>query len=206
MTCSRPAADSDRSEISRWMAGSLALVLALAAWAADVFEFVPLGGRSLMAKAVAGRGADAEVQALLTGRRSRDDWLAYLRQHTGALGGLKGMDDKQLRTLADYLAHNMPLSGFKAPARTAQADWEKALPPDGRDFTLRYCQGCHIVTVVVTQTRTREAWLGTMGKPSHVQIKLQPAQREALADYLVLNGGIPIEQVPEELRAGGASY
>jgi hypothetical protein len=45
-----------------------------------------------------------------------------------------------------------------------------------------------------------------MNKPSHARIKLSPEQREALASYLVLNGGIPIDDVPEELRAGGASY
>ena len=38
------------------------------------------------------------------------------------------------------------------------------------------------------------------------QIKLTPQQREALASYLVLNAGIPIEQVPPDLRAGGATY
>jgi hypothetical protein len=45
-----------------------------------------------------------------------------------------------------------------------------------------------------------------MNKPSHVEIKLTPQQREALASYLVLNAAIPIDQVPKELRAGGASY
>lgn len=188
------------------LALTLALVMPLAAAAADVFDFVPSGGRTLLAQAIAGRGADAEVTGLLGAKRSRSEWLAYLKGHSGALAGLKGMDDKQLQTLADYLAHNMPQPTIKAPARTTKADWEKVLPADGRDFTLRYCQGCHIVTVVVTQSRTRDAWLGSMGKPSHVQIKLNPAQREALADYLVTNGGIPIDEVPEELRAGGATY
>ena len=66
--------------------------------------------------------------------------------------------------------------------------------------------GCHVITVVVTQSRPKEHWLGTMHKPSHIGIKLTEAQREQLASYLVLNAGIPIDQVPEELRAGGASY
>ncbi|HEX7403118.1 MAG TPA: hypothetical protein VF287_03810, partial [Usitatibacter sp.] len=66
--------------------------------------------------------------------------------------------------------------------------------------------GCHIITVVITQDRSKTAWLGTMGKPSHVRIKLTPAQRDALANYLIVNAAIPIDQVPEELRAGGATY
>lgn len=189
----------------------LALALALlmpmadAAAAADVFDFIPRGGRTLLAQAITGHGADAEVSGLLGAKRSRDEWLAYLKGRSAALAGLKGLDEKQLLTLADYLAHNMP-QPIKAPARTTKADWEKVLPKDGRDFALRYCQGCHIVTVVITQARTRDAWLGTMSKPSHVQIKLDAAQRAALADYLVINGGIPIDEVPEELRAGGATY
>jgi mono/diheme cytochrome c family protein len=185
---------------------ALALVVPWTGWAADVFDFVPAGGRTLLSRALAGRPVDAEVNALLTGKRSRDEWQAYLGGHGSVIKGLQGFDAKQLLTLADYLAHNMPLAAFKPPAKVSQVDWEKALPGDGRDFALRYCQGCHIITVVVTQSRTRDAWLGTMGKPSHVQIKLQPAQRAALADYLVINGGIPIDDVPEELRAGGATY
>ena len=62
------------------------------------------------------------------------------------------------------------------------------------------------MTVVVTQSRAREAWLGTLNKPSHIEVDLTPEEREALSDYLVVNGGIPIEEVPPELRAGGASY
>lgn len=197
---------ADRIGCAPSLLATALLVVASAAWAADVFDFIPLGGRSLLATAVEGHGGDAEVGALLAGRRSRDGWLGYLRQRTGALAGLKGLDEKQLLTLADYLAHSMPQAALKPPARTTQTEWAKVLPPDGRDFALCYCQGCHIITVVVTQQRTREAWLGTMGKPSHVQIKLQAAQREALADYLVINAGIPIDDVPEELRAGGATY
>jgi hypothetical protein len=45
-----------------------------------------------------------------------------------------------------------------------------------------------------------------MNKPSHVEIDTTQAEREALASYLVLNAGIPIDDVPEDLRAGGASY
>jgi hypothetical protein len=60
--------------------------------------------------------------------------------------------------------------------------------------------------VTITQDRTREAWLGTMNKPSHIEISTTQAEREALASYLVLNAGISIEDVPEDLRAGGASY
>jgi hypothetical protein len=81
-----------------------------------------------------------------------------------------------------------------------------AMPPDGRDHVMRHCQSCHIITVTVTQDRSRDAWLRTLGSTSHVEIALTPAEHSEIADYLVLNAGIPIDRIPPELRAGGASY
>lgn len=206
MRVPHPNPDRARGSPVAAFAIALAMVLPIAAWSADVFDFIPSGGRTLLARALANRAADAEVTSLLAGKRSRDEWLAHLRSRRQALPGLQGMTDKQLLTLADYLSFNMPRPTPTAPAPATQASWEKSLPQDGRDFALNYCQGCHIITVVVTQVRTKDAWLGSMGKPSHVQIKLRPEQREALASYLVINAGIPIDDVPEELRAGGATY
>jgi hypothetical protein len=171
-----------------------------------IFDFIPLGGRSLLAKAFESRPPAAEVRALLTAKHTRDEWVAELKGKAKAIPGLQRLDEHELLTLADYLSFNMPLPAAKLPPDPARADWAKALPRDGRDLALEYCQSCHIITVTVTQDRTREHWLGTMNKPSHVQIKLTPQEREALASYLVLNAGIPIDQVPQDLRAGGASY
>jgi hypothetical protein len=178
----------------------------LAAQAADVFDFIPLGGRTLLAKSLASRPPANEVKALLSAKHTREEWLSYLQDHSKAITGLKRLSDKELLTLADYLSFNMPLPAARIPANPTQANWEKLLPPDGRDFTLEYCQSCHIITVVITQKRAKNAWLGSMNKPSHIQIKLTEAQREALASYLVINAAIPIDDVPEELRAGGATY
>ena len=183
-----------------------AFLVASPAQAADVFDFIPLGGRTLLAKAFASRPPADEVKGLLAGKRTREEWLVYLREHSKAITGLKSLSEKELLTLADYLSFNMPLPAAKIPANPAQANWEKLLPQDGRDFTLDYCQSCHIVTVVITQKRSKDAWLGSMNKPSHIQIKLTGVQRDALASYLVLNAAIPIDLVPEELRAGGATY
>lgn len=178
----------------------------LAAQAADVFDFIPAGGRTLLAKVFMSRPSADEVKALLSAKHTREEWLSYLKNHSKAIAGLPSLNEKELLTLADYLSFNMPLPAAKVPANPVQANWEKLLPPDGRDFTLEYCQSCHIVTVVITQKRSKNAWLGSLNKPSHIEIKLTPAQREALANYLVLNAAIPIDDVPEELRAGGATY
>ncbi|HET9577179.1 MAG TPA: hypothetical protein VFP44_05085 [Usitatibacter sp.] len=174
--------------------------------AADVFDFVPQGGRTLLMKVFATRAPADDVRAILTAKRSSPEWMTELKAREKTLPAVKSLDDRERRTLSDYLAANMPLAAAQVPADPAKANWEKVLPPDGRDFVLNYCQGCHIVTVVVTQDRSKTAWLGTMSKPSHVQIKLSPQQRDALANYLIVNAAIPIDQVPEELRAGGATY
>jgi len=170
-----------------------------------IFDFIPLGGRSLLSQTLEG-ASPADVSDLLSGQRSAAEWADYLRARTQTLPALQDLYEEDLLTLADYLSFTMPLPADRLPADPAAADWSTLLPMDGRDMALEYCQSCHIITVTVTQDRTREAWLGTMSNPSHVEIKLSPQQREALADYLVRNAGIPIEQVPEDLRAGGASY
>ncbi len=171
-----------------------------------IFDFIPLGGRSLLAEVLAAKPPAEEVQALLSAGRSAEQWVGYLKGRGTALPGLRQLGDEGLATLANYLSVNMPLAPEKVPADPARANWEKILPRDGRDLLLEYCQSCHIITVVVTQERPKEHWLGTMNKPSHVEIELSDREREALARYLVLNAGIPIDLIPEDLRAGGASY
>ena len=190
--------------------GILAVALLLAATSRaqtdDVFAFIPPGGKTMLADIMRGGLPADEAQTLLTGKRGREEWLAYLRDRSATIPGLKGLGEYELATLADYLAFNMPLPAGKLPADPGKADWGRLLPPDGRDLVMENCQFCHIITVVVTQAKTRDAWLGTLNKPSHVEIELTAGQRGALADYLVVNGAIPIDLVPEDLRAGGATY
>lgn len=172
----------------------------------DVFAFIPPGGRELLTQILESGPTAEDMNALLTGRRGAQDWYAYLASRADSIPVLRDFADQELTTLANYLAFAMPLPADRIPADPARADWKKILPMDGRDLALNYCQSCHIITVVITQDRPPEHWLGTMNKPSHVEIELTPQQRTELANYLVVNGGIPIDLVPEELRAGGASY
>jgi len=199
------------SSIRIFLCGSLVVFGALLARpmlaeTKDVFAFIPSGGRTLLAEVVASHPPASELQAILSGKHTREEWLAYLKGKTRSVPALQKLNDQEVLTLADYLSFNMPLASGQGPADLAKADLTTALPPDGRDFALEKCQGCHIITVVITQVRPVPAWLGTLHKPSHIRIKLSQEQREALASYLVINGGIPIDQVPEELRAGGATY
>jgi hypothetical protein len=171
-----------------------------------IFDFIPPGGRTLLAQVLDSKPPAADVQALLTSKRTREEWVADLKERAKRVPALRAMNERELATLADYLTANMPLPADRVQTATAGTGAKRALPHDGRDMALNFCQSCHIITVTVTQDRTREHWLGTMNKPSHIQIKLTPEERDALARYLVENAGIPIEQVPEDLRAGGATY
>ena len=181
----------------------------LAAQTAEQLTFIPSGGRTLLTDVAAAKppASAGEVKPLLTGKHSRDEWSSYLTAHSQAVPTLQQMSDKQRLTLADYLAFHMPLPANQIPENpAANTAWTRTLPKDGRDLALANCQGCHIITVVVTQQRTKVAWLGTLSTPSHAVIKFTAAERDELASYLELNGGIPIEQVPEDLRASGATY
>ena len=193
------------------LAGMLSgyLVDRLAAQTAEQLTFIPAGGRTLLTAIATSKPAAPadEVKPLLTGKRSRDEWSSYLNARSQAIPAVQKLSDKERLTLADYLSFHMPLPANQVPANpAASTDWTRTLPKDGRDLALANCQGCHIITVVVTQQRTKTAWLGTLSTPSHAVIKFTPAERDELASYLELNGGIPIEQVPEELRASGATY
>lgn len=174
----------------RFRTTMFAALCALPALAQDeVFDFIPPGGRTLL-EGVLERAPGALDQ--LSSERSASEWMQAMAD--GALPGAGELDEWERQTLAGYLAYADPI--------TDAAD----LPWDGREMALARCQSCHIITVVVTQDRTREAWLGTMNSPSHIEIELTPEERGRMADYLVVNGGIPIDEVPPALRAGGASY
>jgi mono/diheme cytochrome c family protein len=185
------------------LASALMLMTAAAQQQEDpVFGFIPPGGRTLLSGLLDAGAADSDIAGLLASDRDAAAWESWLAANSGTVPGLALLDEWGVRTLAAYLANAGP-----SPAEGLAGDaLRRAMPRDGRDLIMRYCQSCHIITVTVTQERTRDAWLGTLNNPSHVEIAIDSAGRSELADYLVINAGIPIDQIPVELRAGGASY
>lgn len=163
---------------------------ALAQQSDDIFDFIPSGGRSLVERAIL--AGDAAVVDRLASASSAQEWAELLANPDIPTG--VAMDEWERQTMADYLGYAGAISDTTA------------LPADGRDMMLARCQSCHIITVTVTQARSREAWLATLGRTSHVEIPLTEAERGQLADYLTVNAGLPIDVIPPELRAGGASY
>src|SRR5665213_972618 len=69
----------------------------------DVFAFIPSGGRTLLAQVVSSHPPDSELQAILSGKHTREEWLAYLKGKTKSVPALQKFSDQELLTLADYL-------------------------------------------------------------------------------------------------------
>ena len=130
------------------------LVQPLAAQTAEQLTFIPSGGRTLLSDIATSKPPADELKALLTGKRTREEWKGYLNAHSQAVPALQRLNDKLRLTLANYSStcHCRPT---KSPANLASTGWTRTLPKDGRDLALDHCQGCHIITVVVTQERTK---------------------------------------------------
>lgn len=167
-----------------------------------IFGFIPPGGRSLLHGLLEAGAADPDIAAMLAGQRDAAGWLDWLDARREATAGLSALDEWEMQTLAAYLGNVAPVAATGLTGDALRA----ALPRDGRDLIMRHCQSCHIITVTVTQDRPRTAWLGTLNNPSHIEIAIDAQDRSEMADYLELNAGIPIDRIPRELRAGGASY
>ena len=169
-----------------------ACVLALPTLAHDdLFGFTPDGGRTILEGLLA---AAAEDISQLDTVRTAGEWAATLADGSAGRSAAGTLDKWHLRTLADYLAYAGPVSDVAA------------LPPDGCGVALARYQSCHIITVTVTQARPPEQWLGTFANPSHAGVPLSSPERRQLADYLSVNAGIPIDDIPPALSAGGATY
>jgi hypothetical protein len=171
------------------------LLLALPAWAQLDPGFMPKGGKTLLLE-VLGTPPDAEaLRAIAGATRSEEEWLAALADRTGTLS------ERERRTLAAYLAINMPLEPAAIEQASGQGDWLAALPPDGRELAWNYCQFCHsFFSGYLTIERSADGWLNTFQTPFHREIELAPKQRETFARYSEINMPMRVEDVPPDLR------
>jgi hypothetical protein len=162
--------------------------------AQEDFGFMPKGGRTLLADFLGGAPKADEIAALMTAKRSEEEWRSYLAGRKGNL------TERELRTLASYLAINAPWD--KAPpAEGSPGDLIKALPPDGRDLAWNYCQSCHsLFSSYLTQERDLKGWLGMFSSPFHRGIDMTPKERQTFSAYSAINMPMKIEDVPADLR------
>lgn len=159
----------------------LALIAGAAAGQGDTFAFMPDGGRGILVRAFPDATAQREA---LSKARSFQDWQATLAS--------SGLTEREVATLAAYLAHVAPLDA-KTPV--------EALPPDGRDLALTHCQSCHsLFSGYLTQRRDRNGWLMIFVSPFHKDIPMTQIEREIFADYSSINMPMRVEDVPPEMR------
>jgi hypothetical protein len=175
------------------------LLLALPAPAQLDPGFMPKGGKTLLLEVLGPSPDSATMKAVVSASRSEAEWQAALADRTGSLS------DTERRTLAAYLAVNMPLEPSTGQQVVQQAeqqgDWIAALPADGRELAWNYCQFCHsLFTSYLTIERNEQSWLNTFQTPFHREIELNAKQRETFARYSAINMPMKVEDVPPDLR------
>lgn len=159
------------------------------------FGFMPKGGKTLLLEVVGTPPNLAELREITAARRNEAEW----REAIAARG--KRLTDRELRTLAAYLALHMPLPADALAEAEKRGDVASALPRDGRDLAWNECQYCHsLFTSHLTQARDVQAWLNMFQSPFHRGLKMTPREREEFARYSAINMPMKIEDVPADLR------
>jgi hypothetical protein len=166
-------------------------VFAFAQAAGEDNAFMPKGGRALLLDLLGAPPDQTELRGIAQARRTEPEWRDFVVTRK------KALTERELATLAAYLAINMPLSD-DAMKRNNLAS---ALPPDGRDLAWNDCQSCHsLFASHLTQKRTAQGWRNMFQSPFHRELKMNPQQREEFARYSALNMPMKIEDVPQDLR------
>lgn len=153
------------------------------------FDFMPDGGRGLLARLVANGGA--VLTEIVGARRDLAGWQDYL-------AGRGDLSDTEHITLAGYLSANFPL-----PEDAVQAgdDLLAGLPPDGKDLAIANCQTCHsIFSGYLMQDRDSQGWRSIFLSPFHRELAMTERERETFALYSAANMPLEFETVPPELR------
>lgn len=158
-------------------------------------DFMPKGGKDLLIQLLGHPLDTAELHQIATTKRNTEEWQTSLAPRTGAMNG------RERRTLSEYLAVNMPLVGKNLEAVGKNGDEATALPPDGQELAVNFCQFCHsFFTGYLMIERDVQGWLGTFETPFHSEIEMTEKERETFARYSAINMPMKIGDVPEDLR------
>jgi hypothetical protein len=174
---------------------AVAFVGALPALAQEGPDFMPKGGKTLFVE-VFGVAPDAATIGEMSGAaRSEADWSGLLTGRSTIL------NETEIRTLAAYLAVNLPLQRDALEAAAKAGDISSALPADGRELAWTGCQSCHsLFAGFLTQDRDLQGWQNMFQSPFHRELQMTPQQREEFSHYSAINMPMKIEDVPEDLR------
>ncbi|MCF8152453.1 MAG: hypothetical protein K9J80_17130 [Sulfuritalea sp.] len=159
------------------------------------FTFMPKGGKTLLLELLGTPPDKSELRKIAETRRTEAEWLEALSVRT------ENLDETQRRTLAAYLAVNMPLQKSAIQELEKQGGAAISLPRDGRDLAWNECQFCHsLFSSHLTQDRSVQAWLNMFQSPFHREMKMTAQEREEFAHYSTINMPMKIEDVPPDLR------
>ena len=166
-------------------------VFAFAQAAGEDNAFMPRGGRALLIELLGTPPDRAELRTIAQARRTEPEWRDFVAARKNTL------TERELATLAAYLAVNMPL-----PDDDVKRDnLASTLPPDGRDLAWNECQSCHsLFASHLTQRRNAQGWRNMFLSPFHRELKMTSQEREEFARYSALNMPMKIEDVPQDLR------
>jgi hypothetical protein len=187
------------SDRFRWITGAAcALSLALVSFPASAQQddtFMPKGGKTLLLEMLGSTPDKEAVQEITRVQRSETEWAEALAAKT------KGLSEQERRTLAAYLAVNMPLPEGATADAVSSEGLAKALPRDGRELAWNECQFCHsLFTSHLTQERDVQAWRNMFQSPFHRELKMTRQEREEFSQYSAINMPMKIEDVPAALR------
>jgi hypothetical protein len=161
------------------------------------YGFMPKGGKTLLLELLGSTPTEKDLRAIIEARRSEAEWREALSTRAKSLG------EPELRTLAAYLALNMPVpdSGSVVAKASHPPDLAAALPRDGRELAWYECQFCHsLFTSHLTQSRDTQAWLNMFQSPFHRELKMTAQERREFSAYSAINMPMRIEDVPADLR------
>ena len=155
---------------------------------------MPKGGKTLLLNVFGTSPDPAALADMAAAGRSEAYWNSIVTAHKASLS------EKEARTLAAYLALNMPLPP-EALAAAKAGDIATVLPLDGRELAWNNCQSCHsLFAGYLTQDRDLEGWRNLFQAPFHRQLKMNAKEREEFSHYAVINMPMKVEDVPEALR------
>jgi hypothetical protein len=145
---------------------------------------LPKGGKTLLLQVLGTPTNTAELKRIATATHSADEWSKLLPARSAKLS------KKQRRTLAEYLALNMPMEAGALQQALKPKGAAVALPPDGREVTWKFCQSeCHSVLMVQIKTRSVEEWLACVEAKYHGYIrgKMDARQIQSFVRYAAIN-------------------
>jgi hypothetical protein len=161
------------------------------------YSFMPKGGKTLLLEVFGSPPDSKELLGILSAKRGETEWRDAMTARA------KALNEREQRTLAAYLAVNMPIQNAKQvfeKAGNLEALFA-ALPRDGRELGFNECQFCHsLFTSHLTQARSFQAWMNMFQSPFHRELKMTRQEREEFSRYSEINMPMKIEDVPPDLR------